>query len=760
MNKTVITATLVTALLSIALLAVTHGLEQERHARRQRMAVYHTLSNVQTQLRCAASERAMHLRFFRDRAAELPALDRTSLSRLTKALVRETPGISSLEVFHENRLLWIYPERLTSLVGTAETALIPRRLLARLDTMDTPSQVLLTPPMPDDHKGTDVALMTTIRRQEQPGTVPQPWGYVVLFIDNQTFLRQAGVVEAFPNLRVAVREAGQDSQFIYGGPAVFEAAPVRLDVRVPGADWELAGIPAEGWSDSPYLFQIWAFGLPLALIGTLGAWLLTRQLQLRAREREEYRHLVQNARTIILRFDIAGRITFMNEYGLQFFGYEEKELLGQPIIGTIVPPGALSASDMRRMLIRLIDSPGKHSFHENENVLASGERVWVAWSNKAVLDGRKRVKEILSVGTDITERRRFEEALRESEKKHRMLAENITDVIWGLDANLNFTYITPSDRQLRGYPAEEVLNRPLWDFVAPGSRATLLDGVAEIEAAEGTEEPLKSLRMTLELTRKDGGTVWVETLCTILYSEDAKFVGLQGVCRDITDRIRIQALREDVERMARHDLKTPLSAVIGLPAEVAKEGVNDRQRELLDVISRAGKSMLDLVNRSLDLHKMETGTYELQAEPVDLGRLLNQIRAELRSLASDKSLSIAQENGEESVIVMGEEVLLHSMISNLLKNAMEASPEGAAVSIRLRTAGRQAMLTIRNKGEVPKELRETFFNKYSRSKKSRGSGLGTYSARLVARTHGGDIILNTSLYGETEVSVSIPLMRG
>ncbi|WP_245628699.1 PAS domain-containing sensor histidine kinase [Salidesulfovibrio brasiliensis] len=429
-----------------------------------------------------------------------------------------------------------------------------------------------------------------------------------------------------------------------------------------------------------------------------------------------------HARTIIIRFDIAGRITFVNDYGLEFFGYDEEELLGQPLLGTILPQNDLSGNDMRRMLVNIIDSPGEFMSHENENQLRNGDRVWIAWANKAI-HRRNRLKEILAVGTDITERRRFEDALRESEAKHRMLAENVTDVIWGLDANLNFTYISPSDRQLRGYPPEEVLGRPLWEFIAPGSRQALLDSVTELEQAERDGRQPRSITLVLELLCRDGNTVWAEALCTILYNEQGRMVGMQGVCRDITDRIRIQALRDDVERMARHDLKTPLGAVISLPGQIAREGnLTARQKEMLEVISTAGTTMLDLVNRSLDLHKMETGTYELDAHLIDVGHLVEQIRAEVRSMAAQKGVSFALDTGDQQLVVNGEEALLHSMLSNLIKNAIEASPEGSAVSIRLEKNGPWCRVVIRNKGGVPAELRETFFDKYSRHNASKGSG--------------------------------------
>jgi signal transduction histidine kinase len=95
------------------------------------------------------------------------------------------------------------------------------------------------------------------------------------------------------------------------------------------------------------------------------------------------------------------------------------------------------------------------------------------------------------------------------------------------------------------------------------------------------------------------------------------------------------------------------------------------------------------------------------------------------------------------------------MLSNLLLNALEASPESGTVSITL-GKGEAVSITIRNKGEVPSEMRDVFFEKYATSNKVTGSGLGTYSARLIARTHGGDITVDTGTPGETGVTVMLP----
>jgi PAS domain S-box-containing protein len=141
---------------------------------------------------------------------------------------------------------------------------------------------------------------------------------------------------------------------------------------------------------------------------------------LQANERK-YRELVMNANSIILRMNNDGKITFMNEYGLKFFGYSEAEILGQHVIGTIVPETESSGRDLRHMMDQICADPASFEQNINENMQKNGAHVWVNWTNKFVLDEMGQVKEILSIGSDITAHKLAEEEL----KKHREHLEQL-----------------------------------------------------------------------------------------------------------------------------------------------------------------------------------------------------------------------------------------------------------------------------------------------------------------------------------------------
>jgi PAS domain S-box-containing protein len=128
---------------------------------------------------------------------------------------------------------------------------------------------------------------------------------------------------------------------------------------------------------------------------------------------QKYRELVESANSIILRWNAQGNVTFINSFGQQFFGYTAEEIVGQPIIGTIVPVTDSAGRDLQDLMQQICLDTRIFEQNVNENMRRSGERVWISWTNKVVLDAQGQVVEILSIGNDITESLRAENEIRE-----------------------------------------------------------------------------------------------------------------------------------------------------------------------------------------------------------------------------------------------------------------------------------------------------------------------------------------------------------
>ncbi len=119
----------------------------------------------------------------------------------------------------------------------------------------------------------------------------------------------------------------------------------------------------------------------------------------------KYRHLIENANSIILEMDTHGNILFLNDFGLEFFGYSEEEILGHNVIGTIVSPVDSAGRDLRMMIKDIVTYPEKYANNENENIKRNGEKVWIVWTNQPIFDEDNHLKEILCIGINHTEQK-------------------------------------------------------------------------------------------------------------------------------------------------------------------------------------------------------------------------------------------------------------------------------------------------------------------------------------------------------------------
>jgi signal transduction histidine kinase len=225
--------------------------------------------------------------------------------------------------------------------------------------------------------------------------------------------------------------------------------------------------------------------------------------------------------------------------------------------------------------------------------------------------------------------------------------------------------------------------------------------------------------------------------------------------------LELARLREDVEHITRHDMREPLAAVIGLlQAMEEEESISNKQLAQLRVIEETALQALNTINMSTELFKIETSRFKLNAQPVKITSILHRIVDISRATFAGKHLSIAIDTdqlvGEETPLVLGDAMFCYSLFQNLIKNACEASPENCRVTVTLNNVT-PLEIVIANKGAVPLEIREHFFDKFITFGKQGGTGLGTYSARLLTEAQNGSVMLQVSdPENSTMLTVTLP----
>lgn len=342
-------------------------------------------------------------------------------------------------------------------------------------------------------------------------------------------------------------------------------------------------------------------------------------------------------------------------------------------------------------------------------------------------------------------------------------------------------YYSPRFCEIRGFPPQT--DTSSWpgsfgDTIHPEDRETMTALWTAFLEGSGPEGPKSEYFEPAEcrLLRVDGSFTWVEISGVVERDEKGFVARWTAAVIDINDR-RTQRdslresrdrfaaqnetlkenvrLREEVERISRHDLKTPLNSILAVPRLLREERqVGPRADELLRIVERAGYRILSMVNRSLDLYKMEQGIYDFRPDAVDLAELALKVFDEIRLDASTKKVKLVLRT-QDPPYAWAEELLCYSIFANLLKNAVEASPDGGNVEVTITGREDSVELRINNAGAVPFAIREKFFSKYATLGKSGGNGLGCYSAWLMARMQEGRVEMQTSEAEGTTLVVSL-----
>lgn len=382
---------------------------------------------------------------------------------------------------------------------------------------------------------------------------------------------------------------------------------------------------------------------------------------------------------------------------------------------------------------------------------------WVSSNKWPLLDDDGNVIGLFGMSRDITDLVLIEQELKRKVSEFESIFDSSALVTIYLKGGRRLHRVNKRFERLFGYTQEEVAGKHV------GMLHVTPDDARRFESEH--YEALRNGRVRqieYPLKTKDGRSIWC-SLSGKAVNPPALDEGVIWVVDDISERKELEELKADVDRMMIHDLRSPLSGIIGLPQAMQQdENLTKEQKELLQTIEQAGYRMLTQVNLSLDLYKMETGQYVYQPKSIDMRRVLERVAADLASLAHVRGVRIRTAiNGTDlahasSYMVTADELLINTLMSNLVANAVEASPFGSAVDVMLFPQQKHHALAVHNLGVVPEEVRADFFGKYVTHGKEKGTGLGTYSAKLMSEAMDGDLLMTTGAQTGTTVTFRLP----
>nr|WP_287411292.1 PAS domain-containing sensor histidine kinase [Pseudodesulfovibrio sp.] len=356
---------------------------------------------------------------------------------------------------------------------------------------------------------------------------------------------------------------------------------------------------------------------------------------------------------------------------------------------------------------------------------------------------------------DITERRAAEELLASSERRMKAIMDTMPIGLTLLDEKTREVVdVNAAMLSMTGYSRESLVGHQCCEFLCQRDKA-LCPALDEGEAVASDERIIRMENGDSLPVLKSVSRVTLDNMACLLEA----FV-------DISEQKRLEHLKEDVDRIIAHDLKAPIIGVISACKVLLmdEDDVQGEIRDILETIEQQGRKVLRMIGMSMTVYKMEAGSYVYIPSQVNFVDVVNNVLTELDDLAGGLSVTVDVRFSDStdlvspSLVVLGQDILYESMVANLLKNAIEASPSGGTVVLEMGKCDTDVMrMAISNSGVVPVDIRETFFEKYATSGKSSGTGLGTYSASLVVKTVGGEIHMETSdEEGRTSVFVTLP----
>ncbi len=261
------------------------------------------------------------------------------------------------------------------------------------------------------------------------------------------------------------------------------------------------------------------------------------EMETRLRASEEFhRTLIETSPDAIVTIDGGGRITFASHRALDLFAIPgNSDVLGASMLDFVDP---VDTSRVQERLVEILSGSSLPEIREYRLRRRDKEPFWAEIVSAPLRDSAGRNIGLLLVCRDVSERRRIEIALRESEAKYRLIAENTVETISLLDLSLRFTYVSPSIFKLRGYTAEESLSQDLGQVLTPESLARIQQTFAEEMALEvsGGADPKRSRTLELEEYHKDGSIVWVENSISFLRDPQGNAISFLVVSKDIGER--------------------------------------------------------------------------------------------------------------------------------------------------------------------------------------------------------------------------------
>jgi PAS domain S-box-containing protein len=495
--------------------------------------------------------------------------------------------------------------------------------------------------------------------------------------------------------------------------------------------------------------------VPLLLfcaVGFVTVWIVNRKQRLEETLRTAAA-VIESSADSIMRLSLDNTILSWNKAAEHIYGYTAEEAIGRPA-SLIVP---LDHREELQRLVERVHQRGSVKSHETVCIRKDGAHIHVALTLSPVQDRQGKIVGMSGIARDITERKRAEEALRQSEQINREVIAGAREGVIVYDRDFCYRIWNPAMEELTGQPASQVLGKRAFDMF-PHLREQKLDVLLERALAGETVQSSDAL-FQVEQTGKSG---WVSAMYSPHYGPNSEIIGVIGLVRDISDRKQaeeeMRKAKEAAEAASRakseflavmsHEIRTPMNGIIGMTDLTLDTHLSREQRDYLTMVKESAGTLLTMINDILDFSKIEAGRLSLDISEFDLQDTLSYTMRALAPRADEKGLELTWETlpGLPPRVV-GDPGRLRQILVNLVGNAIKFTERGEVdLRVDIDSQGEDGValhFCVTDTGiGIPREEQQRIFEAFvqadsSTTRKYGGTGLGlAISSRLVKLMEG------------------------
>jgi two-component system, OmpR family, sensor histidine kinase VicK len=480
-----------------------------------------------------------------------------------------------------------------------------------------------------------------------------------------------------------------------------------------------------------------------------------------------YREMVENSLGFVFTCSMEGRLTSLNAFTAETMGYRPEDLVGRMVTELMDATGVATFQDCLNTVETDAEWQGALSLRRSDGVFRR-----IAVHSRGMQLAGERSFAIVH-GMDVTEQYEAEEALHLATRQRELILESVGDGIFGIDLDGKVTFINEAGASTLGYAPDQLTGRDLHELIhhshadgIPYSRST-----SPILQALRRAEPI---RMRDEVFwRRNGSAIQVEYSANPLL-EDGRVSGMVVAFQDVSERRRLERMKDEFISTVSHELRTPLTSLrasLGLIQSGALDKRPEKQRQMVEMAIANSDRLIRLVNDILDFDGAEKRQLPLRREPVEAIDLLRRAADVAHVAATQARMEFRIDAKASPVFADSERVM--QVLNELVTNAIKFSPPGTSIQLSARDAGSNGpgggsagaqevwfVVADQGRGIAPEKL-ERIFEPFqqgdaSDSRALGGTGLGLALCRSIVEQHGGRIWAESELGNGSRFVFTLP----